>query len=120
MTLQDLKYRVLLRLGVVAAGDSVNADDGATVERRYRALHSLLTAHRLTDWNVSDSVPDAFEMPITDMVAAESVGHFSHPDPASVVALGKFGLAQPSPAERQLRKLMARTYVSKPARTEYF
>jgi hypothetical protein len=120
MTLQDLKYRVLLRLGVVAAGDPVNPDDGATVEQRYRALHSMLSAQRLTDWNISDEVPDEFEGPICDMTAAESVGHFSHPDPASVIALGKFGLPNLSPAERQLRRLMSRTYVSKTARTEYF
>lgn len=120
MTPQELKYRVLHKLGVVAAGESPAPDDGKTVEERYTALHGLLTANDLTDWNVSDDIPDAFEMPITDMVAAESVGHFAHPDPASVIALGKFGLPQPSPAERHLRKLMSSTYVSKPVESEYF
>jgi hypothetical protein len=119
MTLQDLKYHVLLKLGVVAAGDSPNADDGATVELRYQTLHRHLTAARLTDWNVSADIPDEFDMPIIAMVAAESARDFGNTDPM-LQAEGKLGLPNPSPAERQLRRLMSKTYVSTTARTEYF
>lgn len=120
MTLQELRSRVLLRLGVVAAGEPPNADDGQTVEMRYRALHALLFEKELIDWSFEEEIPDEVEDSITAMVAAESVGHFAHPDPASVVAMGKFGLVPPSPAERTLRQVMAASYVSTPVQTEYF
>lgn len=119
MTLQDLKYDVLLKLGVVAAGDPVAPDDGATVELRYRALHAMLDIKSLCDWNVADDIPEEFRMPITMMVAAECARDFGNADPG-IQLEGKFGLPTPSPAERQLRQLMSRTYVSKPATSEYF
>ncbi len=119
MTLQDLKYRVLLKLGVVAAGDSPAPDDGATVELRYRSLHSLLTAEELADWNISEDIPDDFEAAIINMVAAECAGDFGSMD-LTIKAEGKFGLPEPSASERQLRRLASRTYVSKPVETEYF
>lgn len=119
MTPNDLKYRVLLRLGKVAAGDVPEPDDGITVSLRYEALHALLTAKDLCDWNVSDDIPEEFELVIVSMVAAECAREFADVDPG-IQLEGRFGLAQPSPAERQLRQLMARTYVSKPAQSEYF
>jgi hypothetical protein len=120
MTLQELKYRVLLRLGVVAAGESVNADDGETVLLRYRALNALLLQRDLINWTSEEGVPDEYELPILDMVAAEAVGHFAHPDPQGVIAMGKFGLVPPSPAEIQLRQLASPSYMSRPVQTEYF
>lgn len=119
MTLQDLKYHVLLKLGVVAAGDPVSPDDGATVELRYRSLHSLLEVEELTTWNVVEDIPEEFELPIVSMTAAECANDFANTDPAIQLA-GKFGLPQASPAERTLRRLMATTYVSTPAKSEYF
>ncbi len=119
MTLQELKYRVLLKLGVVAAGDSPNPDDGATVLLRYTALHALLRLNELVDWDVSEDIPDEFETPIVLMTAAECARDFGDTDPGLQIE-AKFGLPVPSPAERQLRQLNARTYVSKPAESEYF
>ncbi len=119
MTLQELKYRVLLKLNVVAAGDVPNPDDGATVLTRYQALHATLSAQELTDWHVAEDVPAEFETPIVAMVAAECAPDFGNPDPA-IVLDGKFGLPQPSPQERLLRRLMATTYVSSPVQTEYY
>jgi len=119
MTLQDLKYRVLLKLGVVAAGDSPNADDGATVALRYTDLYSLLAADRLTQWNVTDDIPDEFAAPIVLMTAAECGRDFGNTDPGLILE-GKYGLPLPSPAERQLRRLVSTAYISRPARPEYF
>jgi hypothetical protein len=119
MTLQELKYRVLLRLGVVAAGDSPNADDGATVELRYRALYNMLESDRLTRWNLSEDIPDEYEAPIIAMTAAECARDFGNADPGIQVE-GKYGLPAASPAERQLRRLLSTTYVSTPAKSEYF
>lgn len=119
MTLEELKYRVLLQLNVVAAGDSPNPDDAATVESRYVALHRLLQAQSLTDWNVSDDIPEEFEIPIVAMMVAECAQPFGNAD-QMIQAQGKFGLPKPSPAERQIRRLTAKTYVSQPAKAEYF
>lgn len=119
MTLQDLKYHVLLKLGVVAAGDSPNPDDGATVEMRYLSLYSMLVEDGLTLWSVDDSVPPEAELPIVAMVAAECANDFANTDPQIQLA-GKFGLPSPSPAERTLRKLTATPYIGAPAQPEYF
>ena len=120
MTLQELKTRVLIRLGVLAAGEPPAPEDGQTVLERYRPLNALLLEHGLIDWTHEDEVPAEYELVMIDMVAAEAVGHFAHPDPASVIAMGKFGLPSPSPAERQLRRLSATSYISRPVESEYF
>jgi len=120
MTHQELKTRVLIRLGVLAAGEAPAPEDGQTVLDRYRVLNALLVQNDLINWTFSEDVPDEYEMVIIDMVAAEAVGHFANPDPASVIAMGKFGLTPPSPAERILRSLTARTYVNRPVESEYF
>jgi len=119
MTLQELKYRVLLKLGVVAAGDSPNPDDSATVLMRYRALHNVLTVRDLTNWNISDDIPEEVEEPITMMTAAACARDFGDVDPG-IVLEGKFGLPQPSAAERQLRQIMAATYIRTPVNVEFF
>jgi hypothetical protein len=119
MTLQELKYRVLLKLHVCAAGDSPEADDGATVMLRYNALYNLLSADDLTSWNISDDIPDEYETPIVLMVAAECARDFANADPGMQME-GKYGLPQASIAERQLRKVAATKYISSPQRVEYF
>lgn len=119
MTLQDLKYRVLLRLGVVAAGDSPEADDSATVLLRYNALHALLLAQELIDWDLSEDIPDEFEVAMVPMVAAECARDFGNLD-GNLQIEGRFGLPILSIAERTLRRLGARTYVSTPSQSEYF
>lgn len=119
MTLQELRYRVLLKLGAVAAGDSPSPDDAAVVLMRYQALHNTLTSRDLTNWNISDEIPDELELPLVAMVAAECARDFGNADPG-IQLEGRFDLPQPSLAERQLRKTMARTYASAPVSVEFF
>lgn len=120
MTLQDLKTRVLMRLGVLAAGEPPAPEDGQTVLDRYRALNALLLQKDLINWTDDEDVPDEYELVLIDMVAAEAVGYFAHPDPQGVIAMGKFGLVPPSPAERTLKQLASTGYISRTLRTEYF
>lgn len=119
MTLQELKYRVLLKLNAVAAGDSPSPDDSAVVLLRYQALHNTLTSFDLTNWNIKDDIPEEVELALVPMTVAECARDFGNADP-SIQVEGRFGLPQPSIAERLLRKIMTKTYVSTPVSVEYF
>lgn len=118
MTLTDFYRKVLEKLEVAAAGESAAPEDTALIASRYASIHSLLLANGLVSWAVDEDVPDEAVSPLIMAVAFEAADEFG--DEKERYASGAIGLPQPSLAERQLRQLNARAYVSTPAQSEYF
>lgn len=121
MTLTDLYRRTLQKLQVIAAEESGDASDLRVVEEKYTSLHGQLTGVSLCDWGASEEVPLAVEIPIVDMLACVCASDFgltpNYLEGALALPPDKGG---PSLAERQLRRVMARSYVSRPAESEFF
>jgi len=119
MTLVTLYRRVLEKLGVVAAGESAAPEDTQLIAAKYVSVWNQLKTHGLVSWAVAEPVPDEAAESIVKMVAYASCNEFDE-DPQDYAAEGLIGAPQPSVAERELRQLHTRAYVSVPAHIEYF
>jgi hypothetical protein len=121
MTRNDLFKRTLLKLMVIHAIEDADPEDVQLLSDKYDSLHGLLTNEHLSDWSLSEDIPDVVELPIIDMLACVSASDFglqpNYLEGAINLPRSKGG---PSMAESQLRRQMAQAYVSRPARTEYF
>ncbi len=122
MTTQELFEKVLEKLQVTAAGEDSQPEDIQLIESRYTSLFNLLDSEGLVSWDITDEIPDNVEMPLTMMLSAHSAREFGIVGQAyaNVIAEGGLALPQMSWAERQLRRLMAKPYIPKPATSEYY
>lgn len=117
-TLIDLYRKTLEELEVVAAGESANAEDTQVVADKYVGLFQMLLTMDLVGWGQTEDVPDYAVIPLTLMLAFVCAKAFGKDD-GKYAASGALNLPQVSLAERQLRMLLARHYVSYPAASEY-
>lgn len=118
MTLTDLKRKTLERLEVVAAGESADPDDTALVADKYTSLYDMLLTMRLVAWTSTAAVPDYAVIPLTSMLAYACATEFG--EDQNRFADGIVGANPPGLAEQQLRKQLAKNYVSSVATSEYF
>lgn len=127
MTLTELKFAVLRELRIIAAGEpDAPAEYLDIVGDKYAVLYEMLATEKLVSWTSSADIPDDVCQPVTMMLAFLSAGPFGinqdrrvELELAAAVNLppAKGG---PSLAERQLRRSLAKSYVSNTAQSEYF
>lgn len=119
MTLIDLYRKALEELKVVDPSDSAHAEDTQVVADKYVGLYQMLLTMDLVSWGPTEDVPDYATIPLTFMLAFACAQAFGK-DASKYAQAGALNLPQPSLAERQLRALLAKHYVSYPAVSEYF
>lgn len=80
-TTQQLATRVLERLKVIAAGETPDAADAASVKTFYANSFAELQVHDLVYWDQDDIPDEAFE-PLSDLLAGRLAPDFgqSRPD----------------------------------------
>jgi len=122
VTPTELKTAALVRLAALPAGEAADPDDFATMTTKYASLHALLLTKELVTWALTESIPVKAQEPVIAMLAAMSVNEFTVPEPrkSQLIAEGALDMPTPSLAERQLRKALARRYVSTRLRATYF
>lgn len=122
MNVIDLYAAVLEKLEVTGQGQSATAADTLIVENAYKALHEMLTDEELVDWSVTDDIPLWATFIMVRMVAANLLTEFgvTADRRQGLMAEGGWNLPEMSLAERQLRKHQAASYISTPARPDYF
>lgn len=126
MTPTEIKHAALKEIGVLAAGESADADDFELATERYDALYEMLAGDSLVSWALTEDVPAYAELPYIKMLAFELSGPFQLPPQrvAELRAMGALHLSPkdggPSYAETQLRRQIVGKYVSVPAQSEYF
>lgn len=122
MTPTELRTRVLQRLGVLAAGDSPDADDGQVVAQRYAFVHDALIDMDLASWAINEDIPESVAIPVVNIVSYACSSEFG----ITGALLGQLAIegaldSDPvSAGERQLRKRLSAGYISEPAESEYF
>lgn len=119
MTLIDLYRKVLEKLEIAAAGEAAAPEDTQLVADRYVGLWNQLRVSGLVSWAIGDDVPDEAAQAVIDACVYVCADEFGE-DSNRYALAGAIGLPQPSLAERTLRRLHSRAYVSHPARPEYF
>jgi hypothetical protein len=117
-----MKERIARKLGVLAVGNSLSAEDGELIGERCLSLQKQLEALEIVNLDFEDGIDELYDDIISAMVAALLVDDFvlAEPKRSTLAREGALGLPVASPAERQLRKVLAPQRVSKPVRAEYF
>jgi hypothetical protein len=118
MTLTDLYRKALEELRVVAAGESADPDDTTLVRDKYTAVYDMLLTLGLVAWGADEDVPDYAVQPLTRMVAFAAASAFNKNQ--ADYADGAISMSPPMLAEQQLRRQLAKRYVSHTAQSEYY
>lgn len=78
MTIEQLAAKVLSKLGVYQAGNPVSPEDLQNVSDAYTGVYHTLSDDALVTWALADTdIPDRFQLPLTNLVAAE-IADFYH------------------------------------------
>lgn len=122
MTLTDLKSAVLQELRIVAVGEPAPPEYVVIVGDKYATLYDMLLTKGLVAWTATADLPDYADQPVTMMLAYLCAGPLgvSAQRRDELAPLGALDLPQPSLAERQLRRQLAKNYVPYAQATEYF
>lgn len=117
-----MKERIARKLGVLAVGNSLSPEDGQLIGERCLSLQRQLEALDIVNIDFQEGIDELYDDIITAMVAALLVDDFMLEEPkrSTIAREGVLGLPAASPAERQLRKIVAPLRVSKPVKAEYF
>lgn len=115
-TRTDLINQALADLGVLAAGQTPDAEDNDAVDKYIDPLIAELASRDLPQVDDSDAIPLEWFLPLAILLASEAATEF-----------GMSGLptseANPDPvatAERRLREVAYARPTGEPQRTEYF
>jgi hypothetical protein len=117
-----MRERIASKLGVLPVGNSLPPEDANLIEQRCVSLQKQLDALDIAQIDFEDGIDELIDNIIVAMVAALLVDDFQLGEPkrSQIAGEGALGLPVTSPAERQLRKILAPTRVSRPVRAEYF
>lgn len=122
VTFPQMRERIASKLGVLPVGNSLPPEDANLIEQRCVSLQKQLDALDIAQIDFEDGIDELIDNIIVAMVAALLVDDFQLGEPkrSQIAGEGALGLPVTSPAERQLRKILAPTRVSRPVRAEYF
>jgi hypothetical protein len=122
VTPTELKLAALRELRVVALGEDAPPEYFQIATDKYVSLYDMLLTKGLVSWAATADIPEYAEQPLTIMLANLCAGPLGINEArrAELTTLGALDLPTPSIAERQLRRQLARGYVSSPAQSEYF
>jgi len=122
VSLADLYQRTGFKLEIIRATEPLSAEDGALIAATYVGLHDQLMTERLTNWGVTQDVPEWAAPIVVDMLAALLVDEFGLEEPrrSIVKAEGILGAAPVSQAERRMRRQFSSPYIRNTIATEQF
>jgi hypothetical protein len=123
VTPQEIQFAALKQLGVVNVHGTPSAEQGVDAASKYASLHAMLLDDGLAWWALTEEIPAKAEQPVMDMLAylcAADARFGALERQQELAPLGALGLPGLSLAERKLRALNARDYVSQPVQSEYF
>lgn len=122
VALADLYQQTGFKLGILRADQTLSAEDGDLITKRYTSLHDQLLGEHLATWAVDEELPEWAAPIVVDILAAMLVDEFGLEEPRRTMlrAEGALGAAPVSPAERKLRRQLTLPYVPGIVYGEYF
>lgn len=122
VNLFQFKERVARKLGVLPVGNSLSPEDAIVIGEKCDAIQKQLQDLDIAVIDFDDGIDEVMCDSIIAMVAALLVDDFmlGEPKRSKIAQEGILGLPTTSMAERQLRKILAPTAVSRPVKAEYF
>lgn len=122
VTFPQMKERIARKLGVLPVGNSLSPEDANLIEERCTSLQKQLGELDIAQIDFDEGIDELYDNIIAAMVAALLVDDFmlAEPKRSQIAGEGALGLPVTSPAERQLRKILAPARVSRPVKADYF
>ena len=112
MTKTTFYRKVLEHLCVIAAEENPEPTDIRVISDRYVSLYDMLRTEELVSWALAEDIPDNLEIPLVMLMAAVTAREFGiDPTPYQ---------ANFQPTMVMLRRQLAKKYVSRRHRAEYF
>jgi hypothetical protein len=117
-----MRERIARKLGVLPVGNSLPPEDANLLLEKCETIQKQLDALDIAQIDFDEGIDEVISDIVVAMVAAISVDDFQliEPKRSQIAGEGALGLPVASVAERQLRKILAPTRVSRPVRAEYF
>lgn len=119
---QTMRDRVGRKLGILPIGNTLSAEDSRLINDHMGVVQAKLDELDIAQIDFADGIDSAIADILVAMVASTLVDEFQLEEPrrTRIAAEGAIGLQVASPAERQLRKILAPTRVSKPVKVDFF
>ena len=111
-TRTDLKQMVGEEATIVAAGETLSAEDNDYLNRRIDAKLAFLLEEGLIPFDVEGTYPQAYMLPLARVIASEVAPGYGM-DVAQAEALEQKGM-------RALRRLKAKPYFGTPTKATYY
>jgi hypothetical protein len=111
-TRTDLKQMVGEESTIVAAGETLSAEDNDYLERRIESKLAFLLEEGLIPFDIEGTIPHAYMIPLSRAIAGELAPGFGM-DVAAAKLLEQEGL-------RNLRRLKAKPYFGTPNKATYY
>lgn len=107
-TYAEMKDIVAQKLGILAAGDSLSAEDGDVIGSTLLQVQAQLDRLGLVSFDVESGMDEAYADPVAEIAASMLVDTFMVPEPmrSEMRFRGMLGAPGRSPAERRLRYLL--------------
>jgi hypothetical protein len=117
-----MRDRVARKLGVLPIGNSLSPEDSKLISDHMLVVQAKLEELDIAQVDVTDGIDSAIADIIVAMVASTLVDEFQLEEPkrSKIAGEGAIGLPVASVAERQLRKILAPTRVSRPVKVDFF
>lgn len=119
---QTMRDRVGRKLGILPIGNTLSAEDSRLINDHMEVVQAKLDELDIAQVDFADGIDSAIADILVAMVASTLVDEFQIQEPlrTRIAAEGALGLPVTSPAERQLRKILAPTRVSRPVKVDFF
>ena len=110
LTKTQLAKKVLLKLGVIDAGQTVGSDDQTLCDEAYESIYEELAERHLVDWGSGDSIPTWAMMPVRAIVANRIANEYGKPR----------SLDEETTAMNQMAAYLAMNASGRPIEADYF
>lgn len=122
VTLNTVADRVAQKLGILAVGDVLSAEDGEVIRAKVQTVRDQLSEMEIVSMNLTAGIRDSYVAAVVDMAAAQLVDEYGLPEPrrSQIRAEGLLGLNPMSPAERWMRKVTRFPSAGGPVSADYY
>ena len=104
VTQAQLMDRVAQKLGILAATDTLSAEDGEVIRVALKSVAMQLAKLEIASFYIENGLAYEYADAFSDLAAAELADVFEVPEPRrSILSANRLGMPGRSPAERRMR-----------------
>lgn len=114
-TKAEIRNKTLIKLGVLSADGTAEADDATLIEEKYDDLYQYLVRKKVATWGPTDEVPDGSIEPLVVVLASRCLTDFDVPEKYVTIIAGTV-----RDSWKELEQLAAIPYESHETAANYY